>query len=85
MLDPVGVYIGGWDELHGQEFITKWKNHEKTIEFCHIWPSGSTESGPSPMFLVSNSSYIRAGHDRSIYWWMGWVTLARVDARVEKP
>ena len=30
VLDPVGVYIGGWDGLHGQEFISEWKNHEKS-------------------------------------------------------
>ena len=27
VLDPVGVYIGGWDGLHRKEFISEWKNH----------------------------------------------------------
>ena len=71
MLDPVGVYIGGWDGLHGQEFISKWENHEKNREFCHIWPSVSPESGPNPMFLVSKLNRLCAGPGRSIYWWMG--------------
>ena len=53
MLDPVGVYPGGWDGLHGQDLMPEGNNLEKTREFCPIWPSGSTESGPSPMILVS--------------------------------
>ena len=40
VLDPVGVYIGGWDGLHGQEFITEWKNHEKAEIFVTFGPLG---------------------------------------------
>ena len=43
VLDPVGVYIGGWDGLYGQEFISEWKNHEKSENLVISGPLGPLE------------------------------------------
>ena len=52
VLDPVGVYIGGWDGLHGQDLMPEWNNHEKTENFVT-----SGQLGPLKVVLALCSWY----------------------------
>ena len=55
------------------------------MELCDLCPCYTTENHGSPIILIPNWLWVCAWPYRSLSWWIGLPTWARIVVRVEKP